>query len=95
MDEIMAALSDVEYLYKLRVDYVQALQLEDYVRIERVIVPEFWERFSKYYEEFAKTWKEVSLLRLPIQVVIDPAKERQTELDWAEHVLKGQIDLVL
>jgi hypothetical protein len=94
MDEL-AGLSDAEYLYKLRVDYIQALQLEDYSRIERVIVPEFWERFSKYYEEFARTWKEVSLLRLPIQVVIDPAKERQTELDWAEHVLKGQIEIVL
>jgi hypothetical protein len=94
MDEL-ANLSDAEYLYKLRVDYIQALQLEDYSRIERTIVPEFWERFNKYYEEFAKTWKEVSLMHLPIQVVIDPAKERQTELDWAEHVLKGQIDIVL
>jgi hypothetical protein len=88
------SLSDVEYLYKLRIDYLQAVQLEDYSRINSVIVPRFWERFAKYYEEYVKTWKHLSLSRLPIQVVIDPGQQREKQLDWIEHVLKGQIDLV-
>lgn len=88
-------LSDAEYLYKLRIEYLQAIQLEDYVSISNVIVPQFWERFGKYYEEYAGSWKNLTLSRLPIQVIIDPGKEREKELDWAEHVLRGQIDLVL
>jgi hypothetical protein len=88
-------LSDAEYLYKLRIEYLQAIQLEDYLRISSVIVPQFWERFGKYYEKYAGSWKSLSLSRLPVQVIIDPGKEREKELDWAEHVLKGQIDLIL
>ena len=88
-------MSDAEYLYKMRIEYLKAIQLEDYSRISSVIVPQFWERFGKYYEEYARSWKSVSFSRLPIQVIIDPGKEREKELDWAEHVLKGQIDPVL
>jgi hypothetical protein len=88
-------LSDTEYLYKLRIEYLQAVQLEDYNRISSVIVPEFLGRFGKYYEEYGKTWKSLPLSHLPIQVVIDPRKQKEKELDWAEHVLKGQIDPIL
>jgi hypothetical protein len=88
-------LSDTEYLYKMRIEYLQAIQSEDYSRIDGVIVPAFWERFSRYYEEYAKSWKNLSLSRLPIQVVIDPGRKREKELDWAERVLKGQIDMTL
>jgi hypothetical protein len=88
-------LSDTEYLYKLRIAYLQAVHMEDYSRISTVIVPEFLERFGKYYEEYGKTWKSLPLSHFPIQVVIDPRQQRQKELDWAEHVLKGQIELIL
>jgi hypothetical protein len=88
-------LSDTEYLYKLRIEYLQAVQLEDYGRISSVIVPEFLERFGKHYEEYGKTWKNLPLSHLPIQVIIDPRLQKQKELDWAEHVLKGQIDPIL
>jgi hypothetical protein len=86
--------SDAAYLYRLRIDYTQAVQLEDYGRIYRVIVPQFWERFGKYYEQYAQSWKDLSLSRLPVQVVIDPGKAREREIDWAEQVLKGQIELI-
>jgi hypothetical protein len=87
--------SDLEFLYKLRIEYLQAIQLEDYVRINSVIVPQFLERFGKHYDEYGKGWKHLSLSRLPIQVVIDPGQQKEKELDWAENVLRGQIDLVL
>jgi hypothetical protein len=89
-----ADLSDSQYLYKLRVDYLRALQRGDYKSIDVVIVPEFWERFGRHYEEFSKTWKEAMLSHLPVQVVIDPKEQRQSELDWAEGVLKGHIEII-
>jgi hypothetical protein len=46
-------LSDVEYLHKLRIDYLQAIQLEDHGRINAVIVPQFLERFGKHFEEYS------------------------------------------
>lgn len=88
-------LSDAEYLHKLRVEYLQAVQLEDYGHISTVIVPDFLERFGKHYEEYGKTWKSLALSHLPIEVVIDPRQRRQKELDWVEHILRGQIDLGL
>jgi hypothetical protein len=93
--EDIERLPDGEYLYKLRIDYLHAVQLEDYGRINSVILPRFWERFGKYYEEYAKTWKNLSLSRLPIQVVIDPNQQREKQMDWVEHVLKGQIELIV
>jgi hypothetical protein len=94
MDEIIE-LPDSQYLYKLRLDYLQAVQQGDYRLIDAVIVPQFWERFGKYYDDFSKTWKEVTLSRLPVQVVIDPTQERRFELDWAESVLKGHIEIIM
>jgi hypothetical protein len=88
-------ISDTEFLYKMRMEYLQAVQVEDYARISGVIVPQFWNRFSKHYEEYARSWKSLAFSRQPIQVIIDPGTEREKELDWAEHVLKGQIDLIL
>ena len=88
-------MTDAEFLYRMRIEYLQAVQVEDYGRISGVIVPQFWDRFSKYYEEYARSWKNLASSRLPIQVIIDPGREREKELDWAEHVLKGQIDLIL
>jgi len=85
-------LSDPELLYKLRMDYLRALQTEDYTLINNVIIPQFWERFSKYYGEYERSWKNSSVSRLPISVVIDPMQNRQAELDWMEQVLKGQLE---
>jgi hypothetical protein len=84
---------DAELLYVLRMDYAQALQQEDYGRINRVIVPRFLERFGKYYEEYARDWKSLSLSRLPVRVVIDPRQREEMQIEWADRVLKGQIDL--
>ena len=88
-------LSDAEYLYKMRLEYLQAIQQEDYGRINSVLVPQFLDRFRKYYDNYEKGWRSVSLSRLPVQVVIDPRELKERELDWAEHVLKGQIDPIL
>lgn len=84
--------SDPEFLYKLRMDYLRAMQTEDYTQINNVIIPRFWERFSKYYVEYEKSWKNPSVSRLPVSVVIDPMQNRQAELDWMEQVLKGQLE---
>jgi hypothetical protein len=87
--------SDLEVLMKLRMEYLQALQIEDYGRINTVIVPKFLKLFGRYYDSYAQDWKNVSLLRLPVQVVIDPGQQLSQQLDWADQVLKGKIDLVL
>ena len=65
-------MTDAEFLYKMRIEYLQAVQVEDYGRISGVIVPRFWDRFSKYYEEYSRSWKSLASSRLPIQVIIDP-----------------------
>jgi len=88
-------MSDMEMLLRLRMDYLQALQRDDYGRINTVIVPQFLEHFGKYYDAYARDWKSLSLSRLPIQVVIDPGRQEAQQLDWADQVLKGQIELVL
>jgi hypothetical protein len=74
-------------------DYAQALQQEDFGRINRVIVPRFLERFGKYYEEYGRHWKSLSLSRLPVMVVIDPRQLEEMQVEWADRVLRGQIDL--
>jgi hypothetical protein len=85
--------ADAELLYTLRKDYVLALQQEDYGRINRFIVPRFLERFGKYYEEYARDWKSRSLYHLPVRVVIDPRQREEMQIEWADQVLKGQIEL--
>ncbi len=87
--------SDSEVLMRLRTEYLQALQIEDYGRINTVIVPQFLKLFGRYYDNYTRNWKNVSLLRLPVQVVIDPGQQLSQQLDWADQVLKGKIDLVL
>jgi hypothetical protein len=87
--------SEADVLFRLRMEYVRAQQKEDYGRITTVIVPKFLEYFGKYYDAYARNWKSLSLLRRPIQVVIDPRRQQDQQLDWADQVLKGQIDLVL
>ena len=87
--------SDAEVLMRLRVEYLQALQTEDYRRINTVIVPRFLKLFGSHYDSYARDWKNVSLLRLPVRVVIDPGQQLSQQLDWAEQVLKGKIDLVV
>lgn len=88
-------MSDAEFLYVLRMDYIKALQSEDYLRIQNTIVPQFWKRFAKYYNEYEKSWKDLSVSHVPVHVVINPTDRRQAELGWIERVLKGQIDLTL
>ena len=87
--------SDLEVLTKLRMEYLQALQIEDYGRINTVIVPRFLKLFGRYYDSYARDWKNLSLLRLPVQVVIDPGQQLSQQVDWADQVLKGKIDLIL
>ena len=86
---------DAEALMRLRLEYVQAMQIEDYGRINTVIVPQFLKLFGKHYDSYARDWKDVSLLHLPVQVVLDPGQQLSQQLDWADQVLKGKIDLVL
>ncbi len=88
-------IEEAELLKRFRVDYLQALELEDYMRINTVIVPQFWEHFAKYYQEYEKGWKDLSVSRLPVRLAIDPQERRQAELGWIDQVLRGQIDLVL
>jgi hypothetical protein len=86
-------LSDGELLQKFRVDYQQALEMEDYTRIYTIIVPQFWEHFAKYYHEYENSWKDLPIFHLPIHVMIDPMEKRQAEIGWVEQVLKGRIEL--
>jgi len=88
-------IEEAELLKKFRIDYLQALVLEDYMRINNIIVPRFWEHFAKYYQEYEKGWKDLSVSRLPIRLMIDPKERRRAELGWIDRVLKGQIDLIL
>ncbi|OPY64821.1 MAG: hypothetical protein A4E57_03415 [Syntrophorhabdaceae bacterium PtaU1.Bin034] len=85
-------LSEVGLLQRLRVEYLQALQLGDYGRINSVIVPQFWEHFGKYYKHYEKSWRDVSLSRLPVFVITNPRNQREMELDWMDRVLRGQMD---
>jgi len=87
--------SDLEVLMRLRMEYLKALQTEDYGQINTVIVPQFLKVFGRYYDSYARDWKNLSLLRLPVQVVIDPGQQLSQQLDWADQVLKGKIDLIL
>ncbi len=87
--------SDADVLFRLRMEYVRAQQTEDYGRINTVIVPQFLKHFGKYYDAYSRSWKSLSVSRLPIQVVIDPRRQQDQQLDWADQVLKGQIDIVL
>ena len=57
--------SDLEVLMRLRMEYLKALQTEDYGRINTVIVPQFLKVFGRYYDSYARDWKNLSLLRLP------------------------------
>jgi len=93
--DVPEKVSDAEVLIRLRLEYLQALQTEDYGRINTVIVPQFLKIFGSHYDRYARDWKNVSLLRLPVQVAIDPAQQLSQQLDWADQVLKGKIDLVL
>jgi hypothetical protein len=86
--------SDAELLRQFRVDYLHALELEDYLRINSIIVPQFWEHFAKYYYQYEKSWKDLSIASLPIRVMINPVEKRQAEIVWIEKVLKGQIGLI-
>jgi hypothetical protein len=86
---------EAELLKRLRIDYLQALELEDYTRINYIIVPRFWERFAKYYGEYEKSWKDLPVSRLHVRLMIDPKEKRWAELGWIDQVLKGQIDLIL
>jgi hypothetical protein len=86
-------IEEAELLRRFRIDYLQALELQDYVRINTVIVPRFWEHFAKYYHEYEKNWKDLSVSHLPVHLTIDPKEKRRAELGWIEQVLRGQIDL--
>jgi hypothetical protein len=87
-------IEEAELLKRLRIDYLQALETEDYMRIDNIIVPRFWEHFAKYYREYEKSWKDVSLSRLPVRLMVDPKEKQQAELGWIDQVLRGKIDLM-
>lgn len=85
-------LSDREFLHRLRLEYTNALKLGDFEEINAVIIPGFWDRFGRYYEEFEKSWKTVPL-GTPIHLVLDPADDKTLKIDWMDQVLQGRIDL--
>jgi hypothetical protein len=86
----MENVSDMELLYRLRMEYLQALQLEDFNRIDTIITPQFWERFKGYYEEYKKSWKNPGLLHM-----VNPSHEKRMDLDWMDHVLRGELEIWL
>jgi hypothetical protein len=88
-------LSDTELLYRLRMEYLQALHLEDFSHIHKVIAPQFWQRFSKYYEEYKKTWKNTRVPSSPVLLMLDPSQEKRMESQWMDHVLRGEIEIWL
>ena len=88
-------LSDAELLYRLRMEYLQALQLEDFAHIDTAIAPQFWQRFNKYYEEYKKAWKNSRVLTSPVILVLNPAHEKRMESDWMDRVLRGEIEFWL
>jgi hypothetical protein len=85
-------ISDSELLFTLRVEYARALQQGDYARINRVIMPRFLERFERYYETYGQSWKDLSLSRPPVRIVIDPRQQEEIKMEWAGLVLSGEIN---
>lgn len=88
------SLSDGEFLYRLRLEYANALKLGDFQEINDVIMPGFWDRFGRYYKEFEKSWKSLPP-GTPVHLVLDPADDKTLKIDWMDHVLQGRIDLDL
>ena len=86
-------LSDTEVLYRLRMEYLQALQLADFKHIDTVIAPQFWQRFGKHYEEYKKAWKHSRVLRAPVLLMLNPSHEKKMESDWMDQVLRGEIEM--
>jgi len=93
MDEF-DSLSDRELLFKLRLEYANALKLGDFEEINSIIIPGFWERFGRHYEAFEKSWKAVPF-GTPVHLALDPADEKTLRIDWMDHVLQGHIELDL
>lgn len=88
------SLSDGELLYRLRLEYANALKLGDFEEISSVILPGFWERFGRHYEEFEKSWKAVPF-GTPVHLVLDPTDDKTLQIDWMDHVLQGRIEIDL
>jgi hypothetical protein len=86
---------DAELLFALRMEYARAVRQEDYSRIDTVIVPRFLEHFGKHYEKYSRDWKNLSLSRPSVRVVIDPRQGEEIRMEWADSVLNGQTDLDL
>jgi hypothetical protein len=93
MDEFNS-LSDGELLYRLRLEYTNALKLGDFEEINGVILPGFWDRFGRYYEEFENSWKAAPL-GTPVHLFLDPADDKTLQIDWMDQVLQGRIELDL
>lgn len=85
-------LSDSELLFRLRLEYANALKLGDLEEISGVILPGFWERFGGYYEAFQRSWKAVPH-GTPVHVLLDPTDEKTLQIDWMDQVLQGRIEL--
>lgn len=88
------SLSDSELLFRLRLEYANALKLGDLEEISSVILPGFWERFGRYYDAFQRSWKAAPY-GTNVYVVLDPADEKTLQIDWMDHVLQGRIELDL
>lgn len=93
MDEF-EHLTDLEVLNRLRLEYLQALQTQDFSRIKNVVEPRFWARFARHYEQFGKGWKSIASGNTPTFVVLNPSRQHEMDLDWMDQVLKGQIEIL-
>lgn len=82
-------------LFALRMEYARALHQEDYSHINKVILPRFLEHFGKYYNEYARDWKSLSLSRPSVRVITDPRQGEEILVEWADRVLGGHIDIEL
>lgn len=91
MDEF-DALSDGELLFRLRLEYANALKLGDFEEINKVIMPGFWDRFGRYYREFEKSWKEAPR-GTPVHLTLNQGDEKTLQIDWMDQVLQGRIEL--
>jgi hypothetical protein len=88
-----SSLGDGELLMRLRSEYLQALQLNDFVHISGIIEPRFRERFGKYYEQYTRSWRGITSGEARVQVVMDPGQWKRMERDWMDRVLRGEIEL--
>ncbi len=93
MDKDEPQLSDDEFLDKLSDEYLDALQKRNHGRIDEVIAPRFWARFSSYFNEYIPQWKGGDGEDPPDAYAVMGGEPGELQAQWMDQVLRGEISL--